>query len=84
MYVNFIFYQSHFIIPEIPDKPIILPPFVEPKNRHLHYLDSTGKIITDRIVCVLGFACPHITFSPIIYSLTSMLLHFMPGLCLIL
>ncbi|XP_025206279.1 TBC1 domain family member 24-like isoform X1 [Melanaphis sacchari] len=63
---------------DLPDKPIILPTFVESKHRHLHHLDSTGKNITDRIVCVLGFACPDITYSPAIYSLTSLLLHFMP------
>ncbi|XP_025407447.1 TBC1 domain family member 24-like isoform X4 [Sipha flava] len=63
---------------DLPDKPIILPPFVESKHRHLHHLDSTGKNITDRIICVLGFACPDITYSPAIYSLTSLLLHFMP------
>lgn len=61
----------------------MLPPFVESKHRHLHHLDSKGKTITDRIVCVLGFACPDITYSPAIYSLTSLLLHFMPGLNLI-
>jgi len=72
------------ILLDLPDKPIILPTFVESKHRHLHHLDSTGKNITDRIVCVLGFACPDITYSPAIYSLTSLLLHFMPGLNLIL
>lgn len=72
------------VLLDLPDNSIILPPFVESKHRHLHHLDSKGKNITDRIVCVLGFACPDITYSPAIYSLTSLLLHFMPGLTLIL
>ncbi|XP_050427323.1 GTPase-activating protein skywalker-like isoform X3 [Adelges cooleyi] len=63
---------------DLPDKPSILPPFVDSKHRHLYHLDSTGKHITDRVICVLGFACPDITYSPAIYSLTSLLLHFMP------
>lgn len=67
-------------VTDLPEKEIILPTFVESNHRHLHHLDSTGKNITDRIICVLGFVCPDITYSPVIYSLTSLLLHFMPGL----
>lgn len=58
----------------------MLPSFVENKNLYSYHLNSTGKIITDRIVCVLGDNCPHITYSPAIYVLTSLLLHFMPGM----
>ncbi|XP_050530682.1 GTPase-activating protein skywalker-like isoform X3 [Daktulosphaira vitifoliae] len=63
---------------DLSNKSSILPPFVDAKHRHLYHLNSTGKDITDRVVCVLGFACPDITYSPAIYSLASLLLHFMP------
>lgn len=73
-----------WILLDLPDKQIILPTFVENKHLYSHHLDSIGKNITDRIVCVLGFACPDITYSPAIYVLTSLLLHFMPGMIVIL
>ncbi|VVC44185.1 Hypothetical protein CINCED_3A017034 [Cinara cedri] len=63
---------------DLPDKQIILPTFVENKHLYSHHLNSSGKNITDRIVCVLGYACPDITYSPAIYVLTALLLHFMP------
>lgn len=63
---------------ELPDKTSILPPFVDSKHRHIYHLSAVGKEVADRVVCVLGFACPDITYSPAIYSLVSLFLHFMP------
>lgn len=35
--------------------------------------------MADRIVSVLGYACPDITYSPSLYPITAFLLHFMAG-----
>lgn len=77
LYNSTIFYNL-----DLPDKQISLPTFVETNHCHIHHLNSTGKTITDRIVCVLGFACPDIIYSPGIYTLTALLLHYMNGLIL--
>lgn len=63
---------------ELPEKPIMLPPFVDSGHRLPYHLTRKGRSVTDRVVCVLGFACPDITYSPAIYPLAAMLLHFMP------
>uniref|UniRef100_A0A8D9DY28 TBC1 domain family member 24 n=2 Tax=Cacopsylla melanoneura TaxID=428564 RepID=A0A8D9DY28_9HEMI len=63
---------------ELPEKPIMLPPFVDAAHRLPYHLTRKGRSVTDRVVCVLGFACPDITYSPAIYPIAAMLLHFMP------
>lgn len=79
-YISQIIKINFFVFLDLSEKkPFTLPTFVETNHRHLHHLNSTGKHITDRVVYVLGFVCPDITFSPVIYSLTSLMLHFMPG-----
>ncbi|KAI5736109.1 hypothetical protein M8J76_000092 [Diaphorina citri] len=62
---------------ELPEKPIMLPPFVDSAHRLPYHLTRKGRSVTDRVVCVLGFACPDITYSPAIYPIAAMLLHFM-------
>ncbi|XP_046675698.1 GTPase-activating protein skywalker isoform X1 [Homalodisca vitripennis] len=62
---------------ELPDKPILLPPFVDSAHRLSYHLTRKGRNVTDRVVCVLGFACPDITYSPAIYPIAALLLHFM-------
>lgn len=62
---------------ELPEKGILLPQFVESQHKHAYHLNKKGIKIADRIVCVLGFACPDITYSPMVYPITALLLHFM-------
>ncbi|CAH2988479.1 unnamed protein product [Chilo suppressalis] len=63
---------------ELPDKPIMLPPFVEATHCFGYHLTRKGRAVADRVVSVLGFACPDITYSPSLYPITAALLHFMP------
>ncbi|XP_056645910.1 GTPase-activating protein skywalker isoform X2 [Diorhabda carinulata] len=62
---------------ELPDKSISLPPFVEPSHCLSYYMTHKGRSITDRVVSVLGYACPDIVYSPTIYPICALLLHFM-------
>ncbi|XP_074041461.1 GTPase-activating protein skywalker isoform X2 [Leptinotarsa decemlineata] len=62
---------------DLPDKSISLPPFVEPSHCQSYYMTHKGRNITDRVVSVLGYACPDIVYSPTIYPICALLLHFM-------
>ncbi|XP_063244568.1 GTPase-activating protein skywalker isoform X2 [Bacillus rossius redtenbacheri] len=62
---------------EISDKPIMLPPFVEQSHCIGYHLTRKGRNIADRVMSVLGYACPDITYSPALYPITAILLHFM-------
>lgn len=64
---------------DLPDKPINLPPFVEPSHCQLYYLTDKGRSVADRVVTVLGYACPDIVYSPTIYPICALLLHYMSG-----
>lgn len=59
-------------------KSIMLPPFVDSTHCLSYHLTRMGRNVADRVVSVLGFACPDITYSPSLYPLTALLLHFMP------
>lgn len=37
--------------------------------------------MADRVVSVLAYVCPDITYSPTIYPIAAILLHFMSGMC---
>lgn len=64
---------------DLPDKPIMLPPFVDSTHCLTYHLTRKGRHIADRIVSVLGYACPDITYSPTLYPLCAILLHYMNG-----
>lgn len=64
---------------ELPEKPIMLPPFVDRTHCLPYHLTTKGKAVADRVVSVLGFACPDITYSPSLYPITAILLHYMSG-----
>lgn len=63
---------------ELPERPTVLPEFVDTSHRLTFHLTKKGRSVTDRVVSVLGFACPDITYSPAIYALASLFLHYMP------
>lgn len=62
---------------ELPEKPIMLPPFVDSTHCLPYHLTRKGRAVADRVVSVLGYACPDITYSPSLYPITAILLHFM-------
>ncbi|XP_037958477.1 GTPase-activating protein skywalker isoform X2 [Teleopsis dalmanni] len=62
---------------ELSEKPIMLPAFVDAGHCLPYHLTRTGRAVADRIVNVLGYDCPDITYSPVLYPITSILLHFM-------
>ncbi|CRL00387.1 CLUMA_CG013655, isoform A [Clunio marinus] len=62
---------------ELPEKPIMLPPFVDSTHCLPYHLTKKGRAVADRVVSVLGYACPDITYSPSLYPITAILLHFM-------
>lgn len=64
---------------ELPEKSIMLPPFVDSTHCLSYHLTRKGRCVADRVVSVLGYACPDITYSPSLYPITALLLHFMPG-----
>lgn len=64
---------------ELSEKPIMLPAFVDATHCLPYHLTRTGRAVADRIVNVLGYDCPDITYSPVLYPVTSILLHFMSG-----
>jgi len=68
-----------YFVAELPDKPILLPQFVESRHCIAYHLTRKGRNVADRVVCVLGYAHPEITFSPAIYPVTAILLHYMTG-----
>lgn len=59
---------------DVPPPP---PPFVDPKHRHVYHLDAVGRAAADRVVRVLGYARPDVTYCPVAYPLVSLFLHFM-------
>lgn len=64
---------------ELPDKSISLPAFVEPSHCQSYYMTHKGRCVTDRVVSILGYACPDIVYSPTIYPICALLLHYMSG-----
>lgn len=64
---------------DLPDKQIMLPPFVESTHCLSYHLTRKGRNVADRVVSVLGYACPDITYSPTLYPICALLLHFMSG-----
>ena len=63
----------------LPDRPIMLPQFVEANHCFSYFLTSKGRAVIDRVVSILGYTCPDITFSPCIYSICAILLHYTSG-----
>jgi len=57
----------------------MLPPFVDSTHCLSYNLTRKGRNVADRVMSVLGYACPDITYSPSLYPLTALFLHFVPG-----
>lgn len=59
------------------DSRFHLPSFVDPAHTMSYHLTTAGRQQADRIISVVAFSYPAITFSPTIYSITCLLLHYM-------
>lgn len=57
----------------------MLPPFVDSIHCLPYYLTRKGRAVADRVVSVLAYVCPDITYSPTIYPIAAILLHYMSG-----
>ena len=68
-----------FWVAELPEKPCVLPEFVDTSHRLHYHLSKRGRTVTDRVVSVLGYACPDITYCSALYPLAALFLHYMPG-----
>lgn len=81
-YAMFFFLMSQvFGTTELPEKPIMLPPFVDSTHCLPYHLTRKGRAVADRVVSVLAYVCPDITYSPSLYPIAALLLHFMSGMC---
>ncbi|XP_057372879.1 GTPase-activating protein skywalker-like isoform X1 [Daphnia carinata] len=54
-----------------------LPTFVEPSFQMSYYLNETGIQVARRVVNIISYSCPDITYAPSLYPITCLLLHYM-------
>ncbi|CAB3362871.1 Hypothetical predicted protein [Cloeon dipterum] len=62
---------------DLPNRPMILPQFVEQSHCHNYYLTREGHKITERVISVIGYSHPDVTFSPVAFPLAALFMHFM-------
>lgn len=62
---------------ELPEKAIMLPPFVDSTHCLPYHLNRKGHAVADRVVSVLGYTYADITYSPLLYPITAILLHYL-------
>lgn len=68
-----------FFVPDVSDCNVILPAFVDQKLMTTHGLSAEGIKACERVISVIVYNCPAITYAPLIYPLTAILMHFMEG-----
>ena len=56
---------------------VSLPSFVEPGDLHSYHLTNKGIHVAKSIVCIVGHTHPDVTFSPTIFAVTSLFLHYL-------
>lgn len=56
-----------------------LPAFIDTHHTVSHCLSPRGVSACERVISVIAFSHPAITYAPSLYSLTSVLLHYMDG-----
>lgn len=59
------------------DSPTCLPSFVDPSFCMNYCLNTLGKKNTKRVLCALSRTYPDVIYSPAIYPLTSLFIHYM-------
>lgn len=86
--LNLIFGKDREIENDLPEFTRILPnsssnvqnassPTLNNRHLNYYYLNSKGKEAIKRILCVFEYNFPHVTFSPGLVSISSLLLHYM-------
>ncbi len=56
-----------------------VPTFVEPSLQMSYYLSDTGMQTARRVLSIVSYSCPDITYAPSLYPCTCILLHYMTG-----
>ena len=64
---------------ELSECHVSLPAFVDHHHLYSRALSQQGIQACQRIVSVIGFVNPSITYAPSLYPLTAIMLHFMEG-----
>ena len=72
--------QFPFLSLELVPKTGPLPTFVEPSFQMSYYLNDTGIQVARRVVTIISYSCPDITYAPSLYPITCLLLHYMSGI----
>jgi len=74
------FILKMYLFTEISENPesVSLPGFVEQEFKLYYGLSDEGKAICNRLVSVVGFAHPAITYCPVLLPVASLLLHYVP------
>ena len=68
-----------FFFAELPAESGHLPTFVDPAFQMTYYLNDTGIRIARRVLTIVSYSCPDITYAPSLYPITCILLHYMTG-----
>ncbi|XP_045130789.1 GTPase-activating protein skywalker-like isoform X2 [Portunus trituberculatus] len=62
---------------ELSDSMTQLPAFIDSNHKVSHSLSPRGVTVCERIISLISFNHPAITYAPALYGLTSLLLHYM-------
>ncbi|XP_042237104.1 GTPase-activating protein skywalker-like isoform X3 [Homarus americanus] len=62
---------------ELSECSVQMPAFIDTSYKISHSLSPRGVTACERIISVIAFSHPAITYAPSLYALTSMLLHYM-------
>ena len=65
---------------ELSECMVQLPAFIDSNHKVSHSLSPRGVSVCERIISLISFNHPAITYAPALYGLTSLLLHYMEGL----
>ncbi|ODN04600.1 TBC1 domain family member 24 [Orchesella cincta] len=69
-------YGSEQVAKAAPEEELALPGFTDPQNRLYYALSPEGIARCKRIVSVVGYAYPEITYCPMMLPVSSLFLHF--------
>ncbi|KAI0985510.1 hypothetical protein GJ496_002731 [Pomphorhynchus laevis] len=58
------------------DADVPTPKFVDPNLVNMYYLNEKGKMAVKRVIRVLAFNKPYITYSPLLQPIASMCMHY--------
>ncbi|KAG0726689.1 TBC1 domain family member 24 [Chionoecetes opilio] len=62
---------------ELSECIVQLPAFIDANHKVSHSLSPRGVTVCERIISLISFNHPAITFAPALYALTALLLHYM-------